>query len=95
MISNSIKRPDYYSNRFESLNLNIENNSKEAMNKFALDLEDISSEEIDAGLGNGGLGRLAACFLDSCASLQYPVTGYGIRYDYGIFRQKINNGYQE
>ncbi|GMR15723.1 MAG: glycogen/starch/alpha-glucan phosphorylase [Gammaproteobacteria bacterium] len=76
------------------LNLDINSNTKEAMNKFALDLEDIYSEEHDAGLGNGGLGRLAACFMDSCATLKLPVVGYGIRYEYGMFRQKIKNGFQ-
>ncbi|MGB5307797.1 MAG: glycogen/starch/alpha-glucan phosphorylase, partial [Arenicellales bacterium] len=63
-------------------------------NKFALNLEDILSEEHDAGLGNVGLGRLAACFMDSCATLNLPVIGYGIRYEYGMFRQEIENGYQ-
>jgi glycogen phosphorylase len=57
-------------------------------------LEEISATEPDAGLGNGGLGRLAACFLDSCATLQLPVKGYGLRYEYGMFRQLIENGYQ-
>nr|WP_211435941.1 glycogen/starch/alpha-glucan phosphorylase [Candidatus Kuenenia stuttgartiensis] len=57
-------------------------------------LEEVSEAEHDAGLGNGGLGRLAACFLDSCATLQLPVVGYGIRYEYGMFRQCIENGEQ-
>jgi len=76
------------------LNLNLEKESKEAMAKYSLNLEDIISEEHDAGLGNGGLGRLAACFMDSCASLTLPVVGYGIRYEYGMFRQLIENGIQ-
>lgn len=56
--------------------------------------EKLRDKEVDAGLGNGGLGRLAACFLDSLATLNYPAWGYGIRYDYGIFKQFIKNGYQ-
>ena len=76
------------------LNLDIKNETKEAMNHFALEMEEIITEEKDAGLGNGGLGRLAACFMDSCATLQLPVIGYGIRYEYGMFRQIIENGYQ-
>lgn len=76
------------------LNLGIKEELKNAMNSFALDLEEIETEEHDAGLGNGGLGRLAACFMDSCATLKLPVLGYGIRYEYGMFRQKINDGYQ-
>jgi len=76
------------------LNLDIEKESKEAMHKFSIELEDIISEEPDAGLGNGGLGRLAACFMDSCATLMLPVVGYGIRYEYGMFRQAIKNGSQ-
>jgi len=76
------------------LNLDIEDESRNAMNQFALKLEEIITEEHDAGLGNGGLGRLAACFMDSCATLKLPVVGYGIRYEYGMFRQKIEDGYQ-
>lgn len=76
------------------LNLDIENAVLEGLHMYGLDLEQIAAEEPDAGLGNGGLGRLAACFLDSCATLQLPVQGYGIRYDHGMFRQSIENGYQ-
>jgi len=76
------------------LNLDIDTEAKAAMQQFALQLEDITSEEHDAGLGNGGLGRLAACFMDSCATLKLPVVGYGLRYHYGMFRQDIENGYQ-
>jgi len=76
------------------LNLDIKHEAREAMNAYALELEEIISEEHDAGLGNGGLGRLAACFMDSCATLRLPVIGYGIRYEYGMFRQDIYNGHQ-
>nr|WHW29815.1 putative glycogen/starch/alpha-glucan phosphorylase [uncultured bacterium] len=76
------------------LNLDIEEPVRKALQKYACSLEEVENEELDAGLGNGGLGRLAACFLDSCASLEIPVTGYGIRYQYGMFHQKIENGYQ-
>lgn len=76
------------------LNLGIDNEIAEALNKVCLDFEEIADTEQDAGLGNGGLGRLAACFLDSCATLQLPVQGYGIRYEYGMFRQRLRNGYQ-
>ena len=62
--------------------------------KLGLDIEELEDKEADAGLGNGGLGRLAACFLDSMATLALAAYGYGIRYDYGIFEQKIINGEQ-
>ncbi len=76
------------------LNLQLRDSASGAMQQHALALEEIESEEVDAGLGNGGLGRLAACFMDSCASLQLPVIGYGIRYQYGMFHQHIKDGYQ-
>lgn len=76
------------------LNLGLVTESESAMNSFAMELEDVASAEHDAGLGNGGLGRLAACFMDSCANMKLPVLGYGIRYEYGMFRQSLKNGYQ-
>lgn len=76
------------------LNLPVEPSTAGALKELGLALEEIIDQEHDAGLGNGGLGRLAACFLDSCATLQLPVKGYGLRYEYGMFRQKIDNGYQ-
>jgi starch phosphorylase len=66
----------------------------QALWELGLDLEELEEIEHDFGLGNGGLGRLAACFLDSMATLALPAYGYGIRYEYGIFSQKIRNGYQ-
>ena len=62
--------------------------------EFGINLEGIAEAEHDAGLGNGGLGRLAACFLDSCATLNLPVMGYGIRYEYGMFQQRLEHGEQ-
>jgi starch phosphorylase len=62
--------------------------------QLGLDIEELEEVEEDAGLGNGGLGRLAACFLDSLSSLGYAGYGYGLRYEYGLFKQKLENGYQ-
>ncbi|MGD2118481.1 MAG: glycogen/starch/alpha-glucan phosphorylase [Chromatiales bacterium] len=76
------------------LNQDLTENVQKAMQSVAMGLEEIESREPDAGLGNGGLGRLAACFLDSCATLKLPVTGYGLRYEYGMFHQHIENGEQ-
>lgn len=76
------------------LNLGIEDVVREAMNELGIDVDDLINAEMDAGLGNGGLGRLAACFMDSCATLQLPVIGYGLRYEYGMFTQSIVNGEQ-
>ena len=76
------------------LNLGMEEETTAALDRIGLDLEDVCEREKDTGLGNGGLGRLAACFLDSCATLSLPVVGYGIRYQYGMFHQRIENGYQ-
>ena len=67
---------------------------EELLEELSASYSDIENEEPDAGLGNGGLGRLAACFLDSLATLDYPGHGYGIRYRYGMFEQHIENGYQ-
>ena len=75
-------------------NLDLDSGLKEGLHKFGMQMEEVIEAEHDAGLGNGGLGRLAACFLDSCANLKLPVTGYGIRYEYGMFHQKIENGRQ-
>ncbi len=75
-------------------NLELVGPVKQALHQLGVELEEIESLEHDAGLGNGGLGRLAACFLDSCATLALPVTGYGLRYRYGMFRQEIADGYQ-
>ncbi|WP_150046280.1 MULTISPECIES: glycogen/starch/alpha-glucan phosphorylase [Methylomonas] len=76
------------------LNLGMDEEVIKALYDLGLDAEELLDSEPDAGLGNGGLGRLAACFIDSCASLQLPVTGYGLRYEYGMFTQEIVNGEQ-
>jgi starch phosphorylase len=96
------KRIHYLSMEFllgRTLRNNIMNLAAEPLVRHALEqqgwnLEALVEEEADAGLGNGGLGRLAACFIDSLATLQYPAIGYGLRYEYGIFRQVIRDGSQ-
>ena len=65
-----------------------------ALKELGLDMDELRGEEYDMGLGNGGLGRLAACFLDSLATLDYPAVGYGIHYEFGLFRQEFSNGHQ-
>lgn len=76
------------------VNLGIQSEVDEALYQLGLDIEDLEDLEQDAGLGNGGLGRLAACFLDSMASLGLAAYGYGLRYDYGIFTQSVKDGWQ-
>ena len=76
------------------LNMGCKDLYSDALNGLGFRMENVLSEESDAALGNGGLGRLAACFMDSLATLNYPAWGYGLRYTYGIFRQKIIDGHQ-
>jgi starch phosphorylase len=76
------------------INLDARDAYTEAMRKVGYDLEALQDEEAEAGLGNGGLGRLAACFMDSAATLGLPFYGYGLRYEFGIFRQAIQEGFQ-
>ncbi|MBN2509470.1 MAG: glycogen/starch/alpha-glucan phosphorylase [Spirochaetales bacterium] len=76
------------------INLGLQPVVEQALTELGYSWEDLREQEEDAGLGNGGLGRLAACFLDSMATMDLPCFGYGLRYDYGIFRQQIENGYQ-
>jgi glycogen phosphorylase len=80
--------------RNNMMNLAAEPVVRRAMEQEGWSLDQLIEEEPDAGLGNGGLGRLAACFIDSLATLQYPAIGYGLRYEYGMFRQTIHNGWQ-
>src|ERR1700742_1365480 len=77
------------------LNLGITEAAREAMSGLGYDLDEILAQEEEPGLGNGGLGRLAACYMDSLASLKVPAIGYGIRYEFGIFDQVIRDGWQE
>ena len=101
-VSNAhVKRVCYFSveylpgrsllNALSSLDGNLVQEARAALRSMGHELEHIAEQEVDPGLGNGGLGRLAACFLDSLATLHYPAVGYGIRYDYGIFTQVIGN----
>ncbi|EME27027.1 starch phosphorylase isoform 1 [Galdieria sulphuraria] len=76
------------------INLGIHDQYREALKELGFDLSTLEDEEPEPGLGNGGLGRLAACYMDSLATLNYPVWGYGIRYQYGMFEQKIKDGNQ-
>src|SRR5215204_3231529 len=76
------------------INLQLWDQAFDEIHNLGYDLEELQEVEWDAGLGNGGLGRLAACYLDSMATLQLPAYGYGIRYEYGIFFQHIRDGYQ-
>ncbi len=76
------------------INLGLYEKSRQVLQKFGLDLEELIEQEKEPGLGNGGLGRLAACFLDSLSTLEIPARGYGIRYDFGIFEQEIQEGWQ-
>jgi starch phosphorylase len=76
------------------LNLGIRDNTRQALSELGLDLDTIIDQEEEPGLGNGGLGRLAACFMDSLSTLEIPAIGYGIRYEYGIFDQEIRDGWQ-
>lgn len=99
---NDDKRVYYFSMEFligrslqnSLLNLGMLREAEEALRSFGLDMETVMEIEPEAALGNGGLGRLAACFLDSMATLGIPGYGYGIRYEYGMFRQAVEHGYQ-
>jgi starch phosphorylase len=76
------------------INLRLEETCREALQQLGIDWIPLRNYETDAGLGNGGLGRLAACFMESLATMKIPAIGYGLRYEYGIFNQRIENGYQ-
>ncbi|MCT4562890.1 MAG: glycogen/starch/alpha-glucan phosphorylase [Maledivibacter sp.] len=97
-----VKQAHYFSAEFlmgralgnNLINLGVYDEVKDILEELGIDINDLEEIEEDAGLGNGGLGRLAACFLDSCATKNMPVTGYGIRYSHGIFEQKFQNGFQ-
>ena len=99
---NDVKRVYYLSLEFlmgrllasNVINMQMERHCSEALAELNMDWESLCAYESDAGLGNGGLGRLAACFLDSLATMNLPAIGYGLRYDYGIFKQRILDGAQ-
>jgi len=99
---NRVKKVYYFSAEFlmgralsnNLINLRIKSDVLKTLRDMGFDYSSIEDQEPDAGLGNGGLGRLAACFLDSLATLNYPAIGYGIRYRYGMFEQRIENGFQ-
>ncbi|MDX1602886.1 MAG: glycogen/starch/alpha-glucan phosphorylase, partial [Salinimicrobium sediminis] len=76
------------------LNLEIVDETREALKELDLELDEIIEQEVEPGLGNGGLGRLASCYMDSLATLGIPAIGYGIRYEFGIFKQEIKEGWQ-
>ena len=100
--ANEQKQIHYFSMEFlmgrllvnNMMNLGIYDIAKEGLKDYGINIHELEELESDAGLGNGGLGRLAACFMDSLASLSYPAFGNTIRYEYGLFKQKIENGYQ-
>jgi glycogen phosphorylase len=102
LLAKDVKQAYYFSAEFlmgramgnNFVNLGVLSEVKEALEELNLDYNKLEDTEADAGLGNGGLGRLAACFLDSLATLGLHGHGYGIRYKYGMFQQKIENGYQ-
>ncbi|MFY8216054.1 MAG: glycogen/starch/alpha-glucan phosphorylase, partial [Chthoniobacterales bacterium] len=99
---NNVKRVYYFSLEFlmgtlftnSVYSAGVMKDLEAALEHLGLDMDDIRHEEYDMGLGNGGLGRLAACFLDSLATLDLPAVGYGIHYQYGLFKQEFRNGYQ-
>jgi starch phosphorylase len=98
----NVKRVNYLSLEFlmgsllgnSLINLGLYEEVNKLLNEFGYDIESIMQEEPDMGLGNGGLGRLAACFMESMSTLEIPAYGYGIRYEFGIFEQDIDHGYQ-
>ncbi|WP_124040318.1 glycogen/starch/alpha-glucan phosphorylase [Neoactinobaculum massilliense] len=99
---NATRRGSYFSAEFlmgrallnNLVNLGLVNEARDALAAYGLDLTEVLEQEPDAALGNGGLGRLAACFLDSTAAMDLPVTGYGILYRYGLFKQSFRDGFQ-